>query len=139
MPGKVNPTQIEMLTMVAIQVIGNDTAIAFANSQGQFELNVYKPLIFRNVYEAVVLLGDALDGFTRHCLRGLEAATDRLAEYAGLSLMRAAELAPFIGYDKAAQSAQLAQERGITLKQAVLELGFMTEAAFEQALKAAAR
>lgn len=133
MPGKVNPTQIEMLTMVAIQVIGNDTAIAFANSQGQFELNVYKPLVFRNVYEAVVLLGDALDGFTRHCLRGLEAATDRLAEYAGASLMRAAELAPFIGYDKAAKSAQLAQERGITLKQAVLELGLMTEAEFERA------
>ncbi len=133
MPGKVNPTQIEALTMVAIQVIGNDTAVGIANSQGQFELNVYKPLIFRNVFESLVLLADAVVGFTHYCLQGIEADAERLAQYAGLSLMRAAELTPYIGYDRAAKSAKYAHERGLSLKQAVLELGLMTEGEFEQA------
>jgi fumarate hydratase class II len=136
MPGKVNPTQIEALTMVAIQVIGNDSAVAFANSQGQFELNVYKPLILRNVYESIVLLGDTLNGFTLHCLRELEADAARLSQYAEASLMRAAELTPYIGYDKAAKSAQYAHERGLSLKQAILDMGLMTEAEFDQALRA---
>jgi fumarate hydratase class II len=136
MPGKVNPTQIEALTMVAIQVIGNDTAVAFANSQGQFELNVYKPLILRNVYESIVLLGNALNGFTRLCLRELEADTARLSQYAESSLMRAAELTPYIGYDKAAKSAQYAHERGLSLKQAVVEMGLMTATEFDEALQA---
>ncbi len=136
MPGKVNPTQVEMLTMVAIQVIGNDAAVAFANSQGQFELNVYKPLILRNVFESIVLLCDALNGFTRLCLRELEADAARLSQYAEASLMRAAELTPYIGYDKAAKSAQYAHERGLSLKQAVLEMGLMTAAEFDQALQA---
>jgi fumarate hydratase class II len=136
MPGKVNPTQVEALTMVAIQVLGNDAAVAFANSQGQFELNVYKPLILRNVYESIVLLGDTLNGFTEHCLRELEADTARLSQYAEASLMRAAELTPYIGYDKAAKSAQYAHERGLSLKQAVLEMGLMTAAEFDRALQA---
>ncbi|HHX82886.1 MAG TPA: class II fumarate hydratase [Pseudomonadaceae bacterium] len=134
MPGKVNPTQIEALSMVAIQVLGNDTAVGFANSQGQFELNVYKPLIFRNVYESIVLLTDALQGFTRHCLLGLEADAVRLAHYAEVSLMRATELTPYIGYDLAARSAQLAHTQQLSLKEAVLQLGAMTEADFERAL-----
>jgi fumarate hydratase, class II len=134
MPGKVNPTQIEALTMVAIQVIGNDAAIAFANSQGQFELNVYKPLIFRNLYESLILLSDAVTGFTRLCLRELEADAARLSQYAESSLMRAAELTPYIGYDKAAKSAQYAHERGLSLKQAVIEMGLMTATEFDQAL-----
>ncbi|MEY4642456.1 MAG: Fumarate hydratase class [Pseudomonadota bacterium] len=134
MPGKVNPTQIEALTMVAIQAMGNDAAVAIANSQGQFELNVYKPLIFRNVYESIELLSDAIEGFTRQCLRGIEANAQRLSRYAELSLMRAAELTPFIGYDLAAKSAQLAHEQEISLKQAVLQLGAMTEAEFDKAI-----
>lgn len=134
MPGKVNPTQIEALSMVAIQVMGNDAAVGFANSQGQFELNVYKPLVFRNVFESLVLLAGAVDGFTRHCVQGIEADAARLAHYAGVSLMRAAELTPYIGYDLAAKSALFAQTHALTLKQAVLELGLMTEADFEKAL-----
>jgi fumarate hydratase class II len=135
MPGKVNPTQIEALSMVAIQVLGNDTAVGFANSQGQFELNVYKPLIFRNVFESLILLAGAIEGFTRHCLQGIEADEEKLAHYAGLSLMRAAELTPYIGYDQAAKSAQFAHEHGISLKQAVLKLGLMTESDFDKATK----
>jgi fumarate hydratase class II len=131
MPGKVNPTQVEALTMVAIQVLGNDAAVGIANSQGQFELNVYKPLVLRNVYESTVLLGDAVQGFTAHCLRGIEADTARLSQYAELSLMRAAELTPVIGYDKAAKSAQYALAHGLSLKQAVLQMGLMTEAGFD--------
>jgi fumarate hydratase class II len=107
--------------------------VAFANSQGQFELNVYKPLIFRGVYESIVLLSDAITGFTNHCLRELEADAARLSQYAELSLMRAAELNPYIGYDKAAKSAQYALERGVSLKHAVVELGFMTAPEFDQA------
>ena len=133
MPGKVNPTQVEALTMVALQVVGNDAAAAFANSQGQFELNVYKPLIFRCVYESIVLLSDAITGFTDHCLRDLEADEARLSQYAELSLMRAAELNPYIGYDKAAKSAQYALEHAVSLKRAVVELGFMTELEYDQA------
>jgi fumarate hydratase, class II len=134
MPGKVNPTQIEALTMVAIQVLGNDATVAFANSQGQFELNVYKPLIFRNVFETIVLLADAISGFTRHCLQGIEADVARLSNYAERSLMRATELTPFIGYDLAAKSAQLAHDQGLSLKQAVVQLGVMTEAEFDKAV-----
>lgn len=134
MPGKVNPTQVEALTMVAIQVLGNDAAVGFANSQGQFELNVYKPLILRNLYESTVLLGDAVQGFTEHCLRGIEADRARLSQYAELSLMRAAELTPYIGYDKAAKSAQYALAHGLSLKQAVLQMGLMTESEFDAAL-----
>lgn len=136
MPGKVNPTQVEALTMVAIQVLGNDAAVGFANSQGQFELNVYKPLILRNLYESTVLLGDAVQGFTSHCLRGIEADAARLSQYAELSLMRAAELTPYIGYDKAAKSAQFALAQGLSLKQAVLQMGLMTEAEFDAAMAA---
>ncbi|HEY0962468.1 MAG TPA: class II fumarate hydratase [Pseudomonadales bacterium] len=134
MPGKVNPTQVEALTMVAVQVLGNDAAVGFANSQGQFELNVYKPLILRNLYESTVLLADAVQGFTVHCLRGIEADRARLSQYAELSLMRAAELTPYIGYDKAAKSAQYALAQGLSLKQSVLQMGFMTEAEFDAAL-----
>jgi len=137
MPGKVNPTQIEALTMVAIQVLGNDTAVAIANSQGQFELNVYKPLIFRNVYESVVLLADAIAGFVEHCLHGLEADAARLAHYAEISLMRATVLTPHIGYDLAARCAALAHAEGLTLKQAVLKLGAMTAEDFDRVMREA--
>src|SRR6478735_1936634 len=108
MPGKVNPTQIEALTMVAIQVMGNDTAVSFANSQGQFELNVYKPLIFRNVFESITLLTDAINSFTEHCVQGIQVNEEKIAYYIEQSLMLVTALTPVIGYDKAAQSAKLA-------------------------------
>jgi fumarate hydratase class II len=135
MPGKVNPTQIEALTMVAIQVMGNDTAIGLANSQGQFELNAYKPLILRNVFESIILLADAIHGFTKHCLNGIQANEAKLAEYVEKSLMLVTALTPIIGYDRAAQSAKLAHERNLSLKQAVLQLGFMSEVDFDKAVK----
>lgn len=135
MPGKVNPTQIEALTMVAIQVMGNDTAVGIANSQGQFELNVYKPLIFRNVFESIILLSDAINSFTEHCVNGIEANPEKLAHYVEQSLMLVTALTPGIGYDKAAQCAKLAYENNLTLKQAVLQLGFMTGAEFDRAVK----
>jgi len=135
MPGKVNPTQIEALTMVAIQVMGNDAAVGFANSQGQFELNVYKPLIFRNVFESATLLADAINSFTEHCVKGIQANEKQLAHYVENSLMLVTALTPVIGYDKAAESAKLAYENNLSLKQAVLHLGFMSAEAFDAAVK----
>jgi fumarate hydratase class II len=134
MPGKVNPTQIEALTMVAIQVMGNDTAVGIANSQGQFELNVYKPLIFRNVFESVILLADAINSFTAHCVSGIEVNPAKIAHYVEQSLMRVTALTPVIGYDRAAQCARLAYEKNLSLKQAVLQLGFMPAAEFDIAV-----
>jgi fumarate hydratase, class II len=137
MPGKVNPTQIEALTMVAIQVMGNDTAVGIANSQGQFELNVYKPLIFRNVFESIILLSDTLNSFSEHCVSGISVNEKQLAFNVERSLMLVTALTPFIGYDRAAQSAKLAFDENLTLKQAVLQLGFMPEAAFDAAVQTA--
>ncbi|HQQ73872.1 MAG TPA: class II fumarate hydratase [Pseudomonadales bacterium] len=135
MPGKVNPTQIEALTMVAIQVMGNDTAVSLANSQGQFELNVYKPLIFRNVFESITLLADAINSFTEHCVQDIRVNKEKIAYYIEQSLMLVTALSPVIGYDKAAQSAKLAQEKNLSLKQAVLQLDFMSAEAFDAAVK----
>lgn len=135
MPGKVNPTQIEALTMVAIQVMGNDTTIGLANSQGQFELNAYKPLILHNVFESIILLADAINSFTKHCLNGIQANKAKLAEYVEKSLMLVTALTPIIGYDKAAQSAKHAYERNLSLKQAVLQLGFMSAVDFDEIVK----
>ncbi|HSC75328.1 MAG TPA: class II fumarate hydratase [Pseudomonadales bacterium] len=135
MPGKVNPTQIEALTMVAIQVMGNDTAVGFANSQGQFELNVYKPLIFRNVFESITLLADVINSFTEHCVQGIRVNEEKIAYYIEQSLMLVTALTPVIGYDKAAQSAKLAHEKNLSLKQAVLQLGLMSAEAFDTAVK----
>jgi len=136
MPGKINPTQIEALTMVAIQVMGNDAAVGFANSLGQFELNAYKPLIFRNVYESIILLSGAVNGFTTHCVKGLRANEEKLAWYVEKSLMLATALTPVIGYDKAAQAAKLAHENNLSLKQAVVQLGYMSAALFDSTVKA---
>lgn len=137
MPGKVNPTQVEALTMVAIQVLGNDSAVAIANSQGQFELNVYKPLIFRNVYESLVLLADAINSFSEHCLMGIRANDKQLAHNVEQSLMLVTALTPHIGYDKAAACAKLAYEKNLSLKQAVLQQGLMSAESFDAAFAAA--
>ena len=131
MPGKVNPTQIEALCMVCAQVLGHDVAIGLAASQGQLELNVYKPLIALNVLDSIGLLADAMDSLRQHCLLGLQANLPRLAETLAQSLMLVTALSPHIGYDRAAQIAKLAQEQGSGLRQAALQLGFVTAAEFD--------
>ncbi|RFO97131.1 class II fumarate hydratase [Rhodoferax lacus] len=131
MPGKVNPTQIEALTMVCAQVMGHDVAIGIAAAQGQFELNVYKPLIALNVQDSIRLLGDAMHSFTQHCLQGLQADAQRLEEYLQRSLMLVTALTPHIGYDRAAQIAKLAQVEGCSLREAALQLGFVSAADFD--------
>jgi fumarate hydratase class II len=125
MPGKVNPTQVEALTMVCVRVMGNQTTIGIAASQGQFQLNVYKPLIIHVVMESIGLLTDAINSFTAHCLRGIEANDRQLKHYMERSLMLVTALSPHIGYDKAAQAAKLAQESNLSLRDAVLQLKFL--------------
>ena len=131
MPGKVNPTQVEALTMVCAQVMGHDVAIGFAAAQGQFELNVYKPLIALNLLDSMRLLGDAMNSFRLHCVQGLRADAVRLEDYLQHSLMLVTALAPHIGYDRAAQIARLAQQKGMSLKDAALQLGFVSAAQFD--------
>ena len=137
MPGKVNPTQCEAMTMLCCQVLGNDVAINFGGASGNFELNVFKPLIAHNFLQSVRLLADGLASFDEHCARGIVANRDRIAELMERSLMLVTALAPHIGYDKAAKIAKHAHKEGLTLKQAALDLGFVTEAEFAQWVVAA--
>jgi len=123
MPGKVNPTQAEALTMVAVQVYGNDGAVAFAASQGHFQLNVYKPVILHNVLESAELLADACASFDAHCALGLEPDHARIAAHVRESLMLVTALAPHIGYERAAAIARHAHERGATLREAAVSAG----------------
>ena len=123
MPGKVNPTQVEALTMVCTQVIGHDVAIGIAASQGQFELNVYKPLIAGNLLDSMRLLGDAMRSFTAHCVAGIEVNESRMRELLERSLMLVTALAPHIGYDRAASIAKHAHKTGLTLREAALAVG----------------
>jgi fumarate hydratase, class II len=132
MPGKVNPTQVEALTMVCAQVMGHDTAIGFAASQGQFELNVYKPLIALDTLDSLRLLTDAIRSFTRHCVVGIEVNTERVEQLLQGSLMLVTALAPHIGYDRAAQIAKQAHQQGTTLREAALALGFVTAAQLDE-------
>jgi len=132
MPGKVNPTQAEALTMVAVQVYGNDAAVAFANSQGHFQLNVYKPVILHNVLESVALLTDACQSFDDHCAKGLEPNRARIEEHVQQSLMLVTALAPHIGYERAAAIARKAHEQGTTLRAEALSGGDLTEEQFEK-------
>jgi len=132
MPGKVNPTQCESLTMVAVQVMGNNTAVQMAASQGNFELNVYKPLIAHNVLESIDLLVGACDGFRRFCIEGLEPNLQRIDELLTSSLMLVTALTPAIGYDKAAAIAEHAHQRGLTLREAALELGHLSGEDFDR-------
>jgi fumarate hydratase class II len=131
MPGKVNPTQSEALTMVAVQVMGNDAAIGFAGSQGNFELNVFKPLIIRNYLHSARLLHDAMAMFREHCVEGIEANIDRLEFFQDQSLMLVTALNTHIGYDNAAKIAKHAHKAGLTLKQSALELKLLTEEQFD--------
>jgi len=126
MPGKVNPTQCEALSMVAVQVIGNDVVIGFAASQGILELNVYMPLIIYNFLQSVRLLTDAVNSFNEHCAVGIKANHERIAKYVSESLMLVTALTPHIGYDRAAEIAKLAHAEGLTLKEAALKLGYLS-------------
>ena len=131
MPGKVNPTQCEALTMVCAQVMGNDTAVAVAGSLGQFQLNVFKPVILHNVLESIQLLADGMHSFNDNCLTGIEPNHEALQHHLHNSLMLVTALNPHIGYDKAAKVAKTAYEQGITLKQAAKQLGYATAEQFE--------
>ncbi len=134
MPGKVNPTQCEALTMVCAQVMGNDAAIAFAGSQGNFELNVFKPVMIFNFLHSVRLLSDACLSFSRNLVVGIEANRHRIRYYLENSLMLVTALNPYIGYDKAARVAKKAQQENKTLREACLELGFMNGEAFDKVI-----
>ncbi len=131
MPGKVNPTQVEALTMVCAQVMGHDAAIGFAASQGQLELNVYKPLIALDTLDSLRLLSDAMLSFAQHCVSGIEVDTARVAQMLHGSLMLVTALAPHIGYDRAAQVAKYADEHGSTLREAALKLDAVTADEFD--------
>jgi fumarate hydratase class II len=132
MPGKVNPTQCEALTMVCCQVFGNHTAITLAGSQGHFELNVYKPLLTHCMMQSIQLLGDATRSFSEHCVSGIRADEKRIRELMERSLMLVTALAPKIGYDNAAKVAKTAHQRGTTLKEEALRLGFVSEDEFDR-------
>jgi len=136
MPGKVNPTQCEMLTMVAAQVIGNNQAVTVGGMQGHLELNVFKPLIGANVLRSIDLLATGMEGFAERCVEGLQANAGRIAELVDRSLMLVTALAPVIGYDSAAKIAKHAHEHGLTLKQAGLALGLVDEATFDAHVRA---
>jgi fumarate hydratase, class II len=131
MPGKVNPTQSEAMTMVCVQVLGNDAAIGFAGAQGNFELNVYKPVIIHNLLHSITLLSDACPLFAEHCVDGIRPNLSQINRYVEQSLMLVTALNPHIGYDKAAKVAKLAHEKGTTLREACLELGYLTGDQFD--------
>ena len=135
MPGKVNPTQCEAMTMVATQVIGNDTAISIAGSQGNFQLNVFKPVIVYNLIHSATILSDACISFRKYLVEGLRVDEARIAELVGRSLMLVTALTPSIGYDKATEIAKKADKEGSTLKEATLSLGYLSEAEFDAAVK----
>jgi fumarate hydratase class II len=132
MPGKVNPTQAEALTMLCCQVFGNDTAITIGASQGNFELNVFKPMIAHNFLQTCRVLADGMVSFDEHCARGIEPNRERIGELMERSLMLVTALAPHIGYDRAAQIAKTAQHEGLTLRQAALQSGFVNEQQFNE-------
>jgi fumarate hydratase class II len=134
MPGKVNPTQCEALTMVCVQVMGNDVAVGMAGSQGNFELNVFKPLMIHNLLESMALLSDACDSFRSHCIEGLELNRERVQSLMQASLMLVTALNPHIGYDNAARAAKKAHGEGSTLREAVLALELMSGEEFDAAV-----
>ena len=135
MPGKVNPTQCEAMTQVCAHIHGNNAGIAFAGSQGHFELNVYKPMMAYNVLQSMQLLGDAASAFTDNCVSGIRANTDRIEKLMRESLMLVTALAPKIGYDNATTVAKTAHKNGTTLKEEAIALGFVDEATFDKVVR----
>ena len=135
MPGKVNPTQVEALTMVCAHVMGNDAAVGFAGSQGHFELNVFKPMIAYNVLQSMQLIGDSASAFSDNCIESLEANEQRIKNLMNESLMLVTALTPEIGYDKATLVAKAAHKNGTTLKEEAVALGFVTAKIFDEIVK----
>ena len=131
MPGKVNPTQSEAVTMLCCQVFGNDVAINMGGAMGNFELNVFKPVIIHNFLHSVRMLADGASSFEEHCARGIEPNRERIAELVERSLMLVTALNPHIGYDKSAEIAKKAHREGTTLRAAALALGYVAEAQFD--------
>ncbi|TPX68972.1 fumarate hydratase [Chytriomyces confervae] len=132
MPGKVNPTQCEAMTMVCAQVIGNHTAISVAGAQGHFELNVFKPVMIRNLLQSVRLLADASVSFTDNCVVGIQANEKKIAAIMNESLMLVTALNPYIGYDNAAKAAKKAHKEGTSLKEATVGLGLLSPEDFDK-------
>lgn len=135
MPGKVNPTQCEAMTMVCAQIIGLDTAISLAGSQGNFELNVFKPMMIFDLLEEIRLLADSANSFTKYALEGLQANKERIQELVGKSLMLVTALSPAIGYDNAAKIAKHAHQTGRTLREACMELGYLSGEEFDRIVR----
>jgi fumarate hydratase class II len=135
MPGKVNPTQSEAMTMVCVQVFANDTAVTFGGSQGNFELNVFKPVMIHNFLHSIRLLHDAAHGFVEYCIRGIELNREQIDEHLQGSLMLVTALNPHIGYDKAAQVAKNAHKKGISLRESAIALGFLSGEDFDKYVK----
>jgi fumarate hydratase class II len=135
MPGKVNPTQSEAMTMVCVQVFANDTAVTFGGSQGNFELNVYKPVMIHNFLHSIRLLHDASHGFVDYCIAGIELNRDQIAEHLRDSLMLVTALNPHIGYDKAAAVAKNALKQGISLRESAVALGYLSGEEFDKYVK----
>jgi fumarate hydratase class II len=135
MPGKVNPTQCESLTQVAVQVMGNNTAVQMAASQGNFELNVYKPLLAHNLLQSCTLLAGACRAFRLHCIEGLRADEDRIATLLDQSLMLVTALTPMIGYDRACTIAKHAHQHRLSLREAALLVGEMSAEEFDRCVR----
>jgi fumarate hydratase class II len=132
MPGKVNPTQCEAMTMVAAQVLGNDVTVNLAGASGNFELNVFKPVIIYNVLQSIRLLADVADSFREHCVEGLEPSRKNIAAHLENSLMLVTALNSRVGYDNAAKIAKTAYANGSTLKEEAVRLGLLSAEEFEQ-------
>jgi fumarate hydratase, class II len=135
MPGKVNPTQSEAMTMVCAQVFGNDVAVNFGGASGNFELNVFKPVIIFNVLNSIRLISDACESFTDHCVVGIEANIVNIKKHLENSLMLVTSLNPHIGYDNAAKVAKKAHKENTTLKQAAMDLGLLTSEKFDEVVR----
>ncbi|CAH0317086.1 Fumarate hydratase class II [Rahnella aquatilis] len=132
MPGKVNPTQCEAMTMLCAQVLGNDVAVNIGGASGNFELNVFRPLVIHNFLQSVRLLADGISGFNEHCAVGIEPNRDRITQLLNESLMLVTALNTHIGYDKAAEIAKKAHKEGLTLKASALKLGYLSEEQFDE-------
>ncbi|HXI87870.1 MAG TPA: class II fumarate hydratase, partial [Parvularculaceae bacterium] len=135
MPGKVNPTQCEAMTMVCVQVMGNNSAVTFAGANGHFELNVFKPVIAYNVLQSIRLLADAANSFADHCVVGIEANKARIKELMERSLMLVTALAPTIGYDKATEIAKAAHKNGTTLREEAVRLGYVSKEDYDRIVR----
>jgi fumarate hydratase class II len=131
MPGKVNPTQCEAMTMLCCQVLGNDVAVNLGGASGNFELNVYRPMVIHNVLQSIRLLANGMESFNEHCAVGIEPNRERISQLLNESLMLVTALNTHIGYDKAAEIAKKAHKEGLTLKASALALGYLTEAEFD--------